>query len=77
MHLGERWHEDDRIISAEFCVRIDLPRVRFLCDATAALAEFAVQFVGPKLPENGDNELVYQRPRSTSSDVDEGTADRR
>jgi beta-galactosidase len=41
-------------------------------DASAALAEFAVQYAGPQLPENSDNAVAYQRVRSTASDVDEG-----
>lgn len=43
-------------------------------DATAALAEFAILYTGPRLPENAGNESRYQRARSTSTDVDEGPA---
>ncbi len=41
-------------------------------DASAALAEIAVLYAGPPLPENGDATVEYKRVRSTSSDVDEG-----
>jgi beta-galactosidase len=41
-------------------------------DTGAALAELAVLYVGPALPENADAAVTYQRVRSTSSDVDEG-----
>ncbi|MGC3961455.1 MAG: discoidin domain-containing protein [Verrucomicrobiota bacterium] len=41
-------------------------------DTSAALAELAVIYAGPKLPENGDANVTYRRVRSTASDVDEG-----
>ena len=41
-------------------------------DASAALAELAVLYAGPKLPENADANVTYRRVRSTASDVDEG-----
>lgn len=41
-------------------------------DASAALAEIAVRYAGPLLPENGEATVEYKRVRSTSSDVDEG-----
>jgi beta-galactosidase len=41
-------------------------------DPSAALAELAVLYAGPKLPENGDANVNYRRVRSTASDVDEG-----
>jgi len=41
-------------------------------DAIAALAELAVLYAGPALPENADAGVIYRRVRSTSSDVDEG-----
>ncbi len=41
-------------------------------DTSAALAEIAVMYAGPRLPDNGAGEVEYQRVRSTSSDVDEG-----
>lgn len=43
-------------------------------DASAALAELAVLYAGPKLPENADATVTYRRVRSTASDVDEGDA---
>lgn len=43
-------------------------------DTSAALAELAILYAGPKLPENKDGEIEYQRVRSTSTDVDEGSA---
>jgi len=43
-------------------------------DTSAALAELAVIYAGPKLPENTDDLGQYKRVRSTSSDVDEGGA---
>lgn len=44
----------------------------FGADTTAALAELAVLYAGPKLPGNAGVETEYRRARSTSSDVDEG-----
>jgi beta-galactosidase len=41
-------------------------------DTSASLAELAVIYAGPKLPENADDGGQYKRVRSTSSDVDEG-----
>lgn len=41
-------------------------------DASAALAELAVLYAGPKLPENADASVTYRRVRSTATDVDEG-----
>jgi hypothetical protein len=43
-------------------------------DPSAALAELAVLYAGPKLPENADATVTYRRVRSTASDVDEGDA---
>ncbi len=43
-------------------------------DSSAALAEIAVLYAGPLLPENSDVPVEYRRVRSTSSDVDEGMA---
>ena len=43
-------------------------------DSSAALAEIAVLYAGPPLPENSDVPVEYRRVRSTSSDVDEGMA---
>ena len=44
----------------------------FGADTSAALADLAVLYAGPKLPENSDAPVEFRRPRSTSSDVDEG-----
>ena len=41
-------------------------------DTASALAEVAVIYAGPKLPENNDEIVRYRRVRSTSTDVDEG-----
>ena len=41
-------------------------------DTSAALAELAVIYAGPKLPENAGDSGQFKRVRSTSSDVDEG-----
>jgi hypothetical protein len=49
----------------------------FGADRASALADVAVSYTGPALPDE-DGELRYQRSRSTSSDVDEaGMDDRR
>ncbi|TAK95120.1 MAG: discoidin domain-containing protein, partial [Verrucomicrobia bacterium] len=44
----------------------------FGADTSAALAEMAVLYAGPALPENSGAAVEYKRVRSTSSDVDEG-----
>lgn len=43
-------------------------------DASAALAEIAVLYAGPRLAENAEAAVEYKRIRSTSTDVDEGPA---
>jgi len=43
----------------------------FGTDQAAALAEFAVNYTGPKLPENG-SQLEYRRVRTASPDIDAG-----
>jgi beta-galactosidase len=43
-------------------------------DASAALAEIAIQYAGPPLAENSPASIQYRRVRSTSTDVDEGPA---
>lgn len=49
----------------------------FGADRASALADVAVSYTGPALPDE-DGELQYQRSRSTSTDVDEaGMEDRR
>jgi beta-galactosidase len=40
-------------------------------DTSAALAELAVNYAGPKLPAENSANIEYRRSRSTSSDVDE------
>jgi hypothetical protein len=45
----------------------------FGADTSAALAEFAVLYAGPPLPETPGGAPEYKRSRSTSTDVDEGT----
>jgi len=44
----------------------------FGADNSVALAEFAVRYTGPALPDNSNADIRYQRARSTSTDVDEG-----
>jgi hypothetical protein len=46
----------------------------FGADAASALADVAVMYTGPKLPDE-TGELEYQRSRSTSVDVDEAGMD--
>ena len=41
-------------------------------DSSAAVAELAVIYAGPKLAGNDSGNLEYRRSRSTSTDVDEG-----
>jgi hypothetical protein len=42
-------------------------------DTSTALAELAVTYAGPKLADNGPGTIEYQRVRSATPDVDEGT----
>ncbi|HYX41321.1 MAG TPA: discoidin domain-containing protein, partial [Pyrinomonadaceae bacterium] len=42
-------------------------------DKTAALAELAIIYAGPKLPEAGADALNYQRSKTATPDIDEGT----
>jgi hypothetical protein len=44
----------------------------FGSDTSAALAEIAVIYAGPKLPDQDTGTIEYRRSRSTSTDVDEG-----
>ena len=44
----------------------------FGSDPSAALADLAVLYAGPALPENPDAATEIRRTRSTSTDVDEG-----
>jgi hypothetical protein len=43
-------------------------------DSSAALAELAVIYAGPKLGDKESGNIEYRRSRSTSSDVDEGSS---
>jgi beta-galactosidase len=45
----------------------------FGTDVTAALAELAVVYAGPKLPEEADDAPEYKRSRTATPDIDEGT----
>ena len=42
-------------------------------DATASLAELAVVYKGPKLPEEPDDAPEYKRSRTATTDIDEAT----
>jgi hypothetical protein len=42
-------------------------------DATAALAELAVVYAGPRLPEEPDDAPEDKRGRTATTDIDEGT----
>ena len=44
----------------------------FGADTSSALAELAILYAGPKLPDNSADKVEYRRARSTSSDIDEG-----
>jgi hypothetical protein len=44
----------------------------FGADTSTALAELAVIYAGPKLPDQDSGTIEYHRTRSTSTDVDEG-----
>jgi beta-galactosidase len=45
----------------------------FGSDVTAALAELAVVYAGPKLPDEADDAPEYKRSRTATTDIDEGT----
>jgi beta-galactosidase len=45
----------------------------FGADKTAALAELAVVYTGPKLPDTGEDQVEYQRSKTATPDIDEGT----
>ncbi|HEX7316357.1 MAG TPA: discoidin domain-containing protein [Pyrinomonadaceae bacterium] len=45
----------------------------FGTDVTAALAELAVVYAGPKLPDEADDAPEYKRTRTATPDIDEGT----
>jgi hypothetical protein len=42
-------------------------------DTTAALAELAVIYAGPKLRDTEESTFLYQRSRTATTDIDEGT----
>lgn len=83
---GERWREVMRGQLAstwspqrvQFDRTITTAHLRFTAlsgfadDTSAALAEIAVLYVGPKLAKAEPGTIEYQRSRSTSTDVDEG-----
>ena len=58
-------------VSAKFLKLMSLSG--FGSDKTTALADIAVIYTGPKLPD-GDEELEYKRSKAASSDIDEGVA---
>lgn len=60
----------DRIVSAKH-LRI-VSQSGFGADKTTAIAELAVIYAGGRLPDNSDD-LEYQRSKSASPDIDEGT----
>ncbi|HEX6624751.1 MAG TPA: hypothetical protein VF064_13645, partial [Pyrinomonadaceae bacterium] len=41
-------------------------------DSSAALAEVAVVYAGPKLKETGEDTPEYRRGRTATTDIDEG-----
>lgn len=45
----------------------------FGTDVTAALAELAVVYAGPKLPDEAEDAPEYRRSRTATPDIDEGT----
>jgi hypothetical protein len=59
---------------------VTAPRLRFIInsgfgpDTKAALAELAVIYAGPKLPEEPEDAPEYKRSRTATTDIDEGTA---
>jgi beta-galactosidase len=61
--------EFDRNVSARFLKFVSLSG--FGADNTTAIADLAVIYSGPALPDNTD-ELEYKRVKSASSDIDEG-----
>ncbi len=83
---GEHWTEVSRgeLPSSwnphriEFGRTITVRQLRFTAlsgygdDTSAALAELAVIYAGPKLTDRGAGNIEYRSSRSTSADVDEG-----
>jgi hypothetical protein len=84
---GTDWHEVVRgeLVSTFEPQRVMFPRMLdarhlrltarsgFGTDVTAALAEVAVIYAGPKLPEEPDDAPEYKRSRTATPDIDEGT----
>ena len=72
--LASTWNPQ----TIRFGKTVTAKRIRFASlsgfgsDTASALAELAVIYAGPKLPDNGDEAVRYKRVRSTSGDVDEG-----
>ncbi|MET0622936.1 MAG: discoidin domain-containing protein [Pyrinomonadaceae bacterium] len=87
---ANNWREVARgeLVSTFDPQRVNFPRTvnaRFLRltalsgfgpDATAALAELAVVYAGPKLPDAPDDAPEYKRSRTATTDIDEGTGAR-
>ena len=48
----------------------------FGLDKTTALAELAVIYTGPKLSEKGNGAMEYQRNRTATPEIDEGSEKR-
>jgi hypothetical protein len=83
---GAQWREVSRgeLVSTwspqtvKFAEKITTRQLRFVAlsgfgnDSSAALAELAVIYAGPKLGDTESGPLEYRRTRSTSTDVDEG-----
>ena len=84
---GTNWREAARgeLVSTFEPQRVNFPQtinVRHLrltalngfgTDVTAALAELAVVYAGPKLPDEADDAPEYKRSRTATPDIDEGT----
>ncbi|HWS89638.1 MAG TPA: discoidin domain-containing protein [Pyrinomonadaceae bacterium] len=84
---GERWREVARgeLVSTFEPQRLSFPQTvtarhlrltalgGFGTDVTAALAELAVAYAGPKLPDEADDAPEYKRTRTATPDIDEGT----
>lgn len=71
--LPSTWNPQTvKFVRTETARRLRLTaRSGFGADSSAALAELAVLYAGPPLPENAEA-VEYRRVRSTSTDVDEG-----
>lgn len=84
---GERWREVARgeLVSTFEAQRINFPQMvnarhlrltalgGFGTDVTAALAELAVLYAGPRLPEETGDAPEYKRSRTATTDIDEGS----